>query len=87
MSRRFGLPLSRCDQRPTDVQGKIICIGAKVAFNQSGNVVPGQVIKIRGGFYKESWGPVWEGYFLVQNTLRPKDKESKVKSPTSILVL
>lgn len=70
-----------------DCRGRPIVVGAKVAYNQSGNVVPGEVTAIRGRFYQESWGPAWDGYFLVKNLLHPKDKASKVKRPESMMVI
>jgi hypothetical protein len=70
-----------------DCRGTPIVVGSKVAYNQSGNVVPGEVLKINGSWRQETWGLVWDGSFKIKNLLHPQDKASKVKRPESMMVL
>lgn len=68
-----------------DCRGQIIKPGVHVAYNQSGNVVPGVVQNIKGSWYQETWGPIWIGAFFIKNDL--DGKVSRVKRAESMMVI
>lgn len=70
-----------------DCRGVVIKPGVHVAYNQSGNIMPGVVQKITGRSIPVTWAPgvAWRGTFFIKNDL--DGKVSKVKRVESIMAI
>lgn len=66
-----------------DAQHKEIRPGVRVAFNQSGNVVPGTVLEVQVNRGRNKW---WHPYIIIVQSDALK-KPSKVKHPESLMVI
>ena len=70
-----------------DCTGTVLKVGSFVAYNQSGNIVPGQIMKIFPKWSKVTWHPgvQWDGSFRVKNLLT--NKISVVKRAESMMAI
>jgi len=70
-----------------DCNGRRLNVGAYVAYNQSGNIQPGQITKVLPRWRTVTWHPgrQWTGSFRVLNLITKEI--STVKRPESMMVI